>query len=363
MVSSFMSFYERNERWAPVLYFIIGFIWDWVTLERIDHFYSNFVLAGHLISLMISLYVFNLADDGHWENTFVEKYEDYAPLAVQFFLGALVSAYIVFFFRSASFTRTIIFLILLMFLYIANEMFKHRISNKYLQFGALFFVAFTYFEFIIPVFMGTMSTFLFFISGLVALGVTLFFITFIYRKSPSTREEISLTKLSIIIVCLYGAINLMYYFNVIPPVPLALKSGVIAYNIEKTDSSYLVTYDPDKTYKVWKVFNHDLAYTPGDTVFAFTSIFAPTDLNKAVAHRWKWLNPDTNTWNITDVIEYEIKGGRDGGYRGYTYKTNIKAGQWEIDVITEEGLILGSMDFEIEENKTRPEEDLVVKEF
>ena len=195
MLKNFKSFYDRNERWLPVLYFILGFIWDWVTLERIDHFYSNFVLAGHLISLMISLYIFNLADDNYWDGTFIKEYEEYAPLAVQFFLGALVSAFIVFFFRSVSFTRTIVFLILLMLLYIANEMFKHRISNKYLQFGALFFVAFTYFEFIIPVFVGKMSTFLFLIAGLVALGVTLFFITFIYLKSPSTRDEISLTKL------------------------------------------------------------------------------------------------------------------------------------------------------------------------
>lgn len=363
MVSTLKAFYERHEKTALILFFVGGFIWDSLTLQRIDHLYSNFILFTYLICLMISLYIFNLTDDGRWENTFLEDYEEYAPLAVQFFLGGLCSAYVVFFFRSVSLTKTVVFFILLVFLMISNELFKHRISNKYLQFGAFYFISFTFFAFITPVLVGTMNTLIFIISGIIALVITLFFISFIYRKSPSTRREISIKKISTIIVGIYLTINVMYYFNMIPPVPLSLKSGLVAYNVEKQNGRYLVTYDPDKTYKFWKVFNHDLTNAPGDTIFAFTSIFAPTDLNKAVAHRWKWLNPETDTWNISDVIEYEIIGGRDGGYRGYTYKTNIRPGQWEIDVITEEGLILGSLDFEISGSKTRPANELVVKEF
>lgn len=363
MVSTLKAFYERHERTALILFFVGGFIWDSLTLQRIDHLYSNFILFTYLICLMISLYIFNLADDDRWKNTFLEDYEEYAPLAVQFFLGGLSSAYVVFFFRSVSLTKTVVFFILLVFLMISNEIFKHRISNKYLQFGAFFFINFTFFAFVIPVFAGMIGTFIFIISGVISLAVTLFFITFIYRKSPSTRREINIKKMSAVIIGLYLTINLLYYFNMIPPVPLSLKSGLVAYNIEKNDNNYLVTYDPDNTYKFWKPFDHELKYVSGDTVFAFTSIFAPTDLNKAVAHRWKWLNPETNSWNISDVIEYEIIGGRDGGYRGYTYKTNIHSGQWEIDVITEEGLILGSMNFEIIRSKTRPMNELVVKEF
>lgn len=363
MVSKLKAFLHRHDKYAAIIYFILGFIWDWVTLERIDQFYSNFVLLGHLICLMISLYIFNLAGDGRWEGTFLEKYQSYSSLAIQFFLGALVSAYMVFFFRSASLGRTMVFLILLMFLYIANEMFKHRISNKYLQFGAFFFVAFTYFEFIIPVFVGTMSTFIFIISGFVALGLTLFFIQFVYWKSPSTRREVNLAKLSSIIVGIYIMINAFYYFNMIPPVPLALESGLMAYHIDKKDNSYWLSYDRDKTYKIWRSYNHEMAYMPGDSIFAYTSIFAPTDLNKEVAHRWKWYNPEAEQWEVSDEIGYEVKGGRDGGYRGFTFKTNLQPGDWEIDVITKEGLILGTINFELEQNPNFEKDRLVYKEF
>ena len=363
MIEKLKAFYERHERTALILFFVGGFIWDSLTLQRIDHLYSNFILFTYLLCLMASLYIFNLADDGHWKNTFLEKYEEYAPLAVQFFLGGLCSAYVVFFFRSVSLTKTMVFFILLIFLMISNELFKHRISNKNLQFGALFFVIFTFFTFIIPVFAGTMSTLIFIISGLAALAFTLFFITFIYRKSPSTRREVDIKSISSIIIGLYLVINVLYYFNMIPPVPLSLKSGVIAYNVDKSDHTYTVTYDPDKTFKIWRSFNHDVAYMPGDTVFAYTSIFAPTNLKKSVAHRWKHFNSQTEEWQISDVIDYKIEGGRDNGYRGFTFKTNLQTGQWEIDVITKEGLIIGTIDFELIKDSTFVKEKLVRREF
>lgn len=363
MVSKLKVFYQRHKKAAPVIFFFGGFIWDSLTLQRIDHLYSNVVLFGYLLCLMIALYIYNVSDDGRWKNTFLESYQDYAPLAVQFFLGGLSSAYVIFFFRSVSLTQTMVFFILLVFLLVSNEFLKHRISNKYLQFGAFFFVTFTFMEFMIPVFVGVISTFWFIVSGLVALGITAAFIGFIYRRSPSTRREINPVPLASIIAAIYLTINVLYYFNMIPPVPMALQQGIIAYDVEKTDHHYAVTYDPDKRYKMWRIFNHEFSYTPGDTVFAYTSIFAPTNLTEEVAHRWKWLDPKTDTWQISDEISYEVEGGRGGGYRGYTFKTNIHPGQWEIDVITSEGLILGTINFEVHRDATPGQQQLVREEF
>ncbi|MFT6883197.1 MAG: hypothetical protein ACJAVY_002000, partial [Marinoscillum sp.] len=52
-------------------------------------------------------------------------------------------------------------------------------------------------------------------------------------------------------------------------------------------------------------------------------------------------------WEIIDNIGYDINGGRDGGYRGYTFKNNVKPGFWKVEVITEEELVIGVIDFEI----------------
>jgi hypothetical protein len=40
-------------------------------------------------------------------------------------------------------------------------------------------------------------------------------------------------------------------------------------------------------------------------------------------------------------------GGRDGGFRGYSFKKNIQPGTWRVDVETAEGLLLGRIGFEV----------------
>jgi len=95
----------------------------------------------------------------------------------------------------------------------------------------------------------------------------------------------------------------------------------------------------------------------------FTSVFAPTDLNKSIFHRWKWFNPNTEKWEVTDDLGFEVAGGRDGGFRGYTYKANLKEGLWKVDVITEEELVLGIVDFVIKNTAESYKEGMVKRSF
>lgn len=352
MVIMLKKFVKRHKKYAPVAFFVGGFLWDSLTLGRVDTLYSNLVLCGYLVLLSVSLYLYNLADDGRWKDTFLEAYEEYFPLAIQFFLGGLCSAYVIFYSRSVSFTKTLSFFVILVVLLFANEILKHRISNKYLQFGAYFFVNFTFFTFFLPILFNAMNTFLFFLSGLASLATTLYLIRFIYRKSPSTRKEITRGRLVSLIIVIYLAINTFYYFNLIPPVPLSLEKGIVAHDVEKEEQFFEVTYEKGDWYQFWRPYSRIFSYQPGDTVFVFTSIFAPADLQKSVYHHWQWYSPFADGWQTTDRIGYEITGGRRGGYRGHTYKQKLMAGQWRVDVITEEGLILGSVEFTIPEDST-----------
>lgn len=347
----------------PVIFFIGGFLWDSLTLGRVDRLYSNFVLSTYLIALSITLYLYNLADDGKWKDTFLESYQEYFPLAIQFFLGGLCSAYVIFYSRSVSLTKTMSFFIILVILLFANELLRHRVSNKYLQFSAYFFVNFTFFTFFIPVIINVMNTYVFIVSGFLSLGTTLFLIIHIYMISPSTRKELDGIKMTGLIIVIYFLINTFYYFNLIPPVPLALEKGIIAHNVEKVDNRFTVTYEKGRWYKFWSSYNPTFNYKSGDSVYIFTSIFAPADLKKSVYHRWQWYSPHTRQWETTDRIGYEITGGRDGGYRGYTYKKKMMPGEWEVDVVTEEGLVLGTVGFTIPEDSTRTTLRLVRKTF
>lgn len=356
-------FFIKNKRYAPVIFFVGGFIWDSLTLGRIDGWYSNTILFVYLISLTACLYIHNLADDGRWQGTFLEPYQQYAPLAIQFFLGGLSSAYVIFFFQSVTFTRTMVFFVILVVILLSNELLRNRISNKYLQFSAYFFVSFTFFTFFTPILFGVMNTLLFIISGLASLGFSLLFISYIYGKSPSTRNDISWFKMGGIIITMYVIINIFYYFNLIPPVPLSLQNGIVAYNVEKQDDTFQVSYEQANLFTFWETYDHTFSYAPEDTVYIYTSIFAPTDLRKSVQHQWQQFSPSNKQWHTTDEINYDVIGGRRGGFRGSTYKTNVAEGKWRVNVITEEGLVLGRIDFTILNDSTFDKSHLTTKQF
>jgi len=163
-----------------------------------------------------------------------------------------------------------------------------------------------------------------------------------------------------IIFSIYITINVFYYFNLIPPVPLALDTGLVAHDVRKINNEYIVTYEKDEWYVFWRKHSIDFHRQENQRVYVFTFVFAPTDLKKAIFHRWKWYNPDTENWEVTDDLGFEVAGGRDGGFRGYTYKSNLKEGQWKVDVITEEELVIGVVDFVIK-NTSEPYKDGMVK--
>lgn len=331
----------------PILFFIGGFIFDFFTLGRIDRLYDLVVLCLHMTALTITLYLYNVINDTRWRNSILKKYEEYFPLAIQFFFGALSSANVIYFSRSVSLSKTVSFFIILVVLFFANELLKRRISNKYLQFSIYFFLSFTFFTFMIPVFIKQMNTVVFIISGVVSLLSTLLLLNIIYSISAATRREIHLSKMMGLVLSIYALINLFYFLKLIPPVPLALENGIVAHNIQLENNKYIVSYETDEWYIFWR--KHRLKYIrrPDENVYAFSTIFAPTDIEKSIFHRWMWYNDTTGDWEIVEDIGYDITGGRDGGYRGYTYKSNVKPGIWKVAVITEEELVLGVIDFEV----------------
>lgn len=361
--SALRRFIRRHEKYAPILFFIGGFIFDSFTLGRIDRLYDLTILCMHMTLLTLTLYFFNRVPDGKWKGTFLERYEEYFPLIIQFFFGALSSAYVIYFSRSVSLSKTAYFFVILVLLFFANEFLKKRISNKYLQFSIYFFLSFTFFTFIVPVFIKEMNTEVFIFSGAISFICTLVLITIVYSNSPSTKEEVHLGKLISIILSLYLLINTFYFLKLIPPVPLALNEGIVAHEVTREDNRYFVSYERDEWYVFWRKHRAKFIQKTGDSAYVFSSVFAPTSLEKTIFHRWKWFNKHTEEWEHVEDIGYNITGGRDGGYRGYTYKSNLKEGDWRVEVLTEEELVLGIIDFEIIMSETLKPQRIIRKKF
>jgi len=361
--STLRQYLKKNEKSTLVIFFIGGFVFDSLTLSRIDRLYDLIVLSLYMVLLTLTIVVFNLADDEKWTTHKIGRYKAFYPFAIQFFFGGLSSAYVIYFSKSVSLSKTAIFFFLLIALLLANQFLKKRLSNKYLHFGMYTFIGFIFFASMIPVFTRQMNTTLFYISGFIALTSSIGLGLGIYFTSPSTREETHLGKLIATIVGVFIVLNTFYHFRLIPPVPLALNEGIAAHDIKVSGGNYLVSYETDAWYIFWRKHRLKYVHRPDEKVYVFASIFAPTDLKKSIYHKWTVYDEQSQTWLMVDKIGYTINGGRDNGFRGYTVKSNVRPGKWKVEVITDDELVIGIIDFEIIEDPTKDARRLVEKAF
>ncbi len=339
------ALYRRYEKFLPVVSFMGGFLWDSLTLNRIDRWSDNLILLAYLLLAGGFMVLVNFISHRRITHPWILKYREWYPLAIQFFLGGLFSSYVVFYFQSASFTKTFLFVLILIWLLVLNEFLEQRLTNLFWQVGLYFFSAFSFFIFFVPVVVKRMNWLTFFLSGFLGVALAGSLLS-LFRRSKLLNNAVH-RKAQHMIIALFLLLNVFYLLNWIPPVPLSLKKGGIYHHVHREGDRFVLRYQRPAWYQFWKRDSDPFRYQPGDTVFCFASVFAPTRLKKKIFHHWQYFDPRSDQWQTTDRLGYRLTGGRDGGYRGYTYKTHLRPGKWRVDVETGEGWLLGRIRFRI----------------
>jgi DUF2914 family protein len=340
------SFYEKYERYIPILSFFAGFTWDSLTLTRIDQLMDSLILFLYLMLLGVAIVLMVFVDKGIVKTPLIKKYSEWFPAVIQFFLGGLFSTYVVFYFQSASFTRTSLFVILLVGLLVANEFLHKKLKNLFLLLSLYFFAGFSFFIFFLPVLFKVMSIYMFFLAGFISVSI-LFFIIYLFKKYGIFETIVEVKHYSALIVGIFLFINLFYFLNWIPPVPLSMKSAGIYHHVHRSGDYYILKHEEPKWYQVFKTDDSDFNYADGDSVYCYAAVFAPTNLSEKIYHQWQVYSIEKSEWITSDKRGYELRGGREGGYRGYTMKKNVKQGEWRVNIITEDNLLLGTINFDI----------------
>jgi hypothetical protein len=339
----------------PALCFFSGVTYDSLTLTRIDHLLDNLILLLYLSLLGLLIVLTARADlagqaESPTENTawvprLLALARPYYPMAIQFLLGGLFSAYAIFYSQSASLTATAVFFGLLVALLVGNEFLHDRLSNLRLLVTLYAVVCFSFFTFFLPVLTGLMNTAVFLLGAVLSAAVALRVVQLVYRGGPArSRNETALAGLPA--VTAIGVLVGFYFLNWIPPVPLSLKFGGAYHRIDKGDGLYHLTFERGAWYQFWK--RSDDPFREEGPVFCFTAVFAPVDLRTTIYHRWQYRAPEKD-FVTTDRIGIAITGGREGGYRGYTHKQKLTPGDWRVDVETADGRIIGRVSFLVEE--------------
>lgn len=342
-----LTIYEKNKQFVPATFFLGGVAWDSATLNRIDAWFDSLMLLSYLLILGVTIVLALLIHSGQISHPFLEKHKQWFAPAIQFLLGALFSAYFVFYLQSASFrSGSIIFIVLLVGLLVANEFLQNRLLNTYFLFTLYYFVSVSFFTFFLPVVFKQTGYWIFLLSCLIALVTTSTMLFILHRKR--VFEALAPIRRSLtIIVCLCVLLNIFYLLNWIPPVPLSMKEGNIYRSVQRVEDTYKLQYAKPPLHKFWIDSDRTFQYTEGDTVFCFSAIFAPTNLNSDIFHVWQYYDEQEEEWIQSDNIQVDISGGRDGGYRTYTRKKYVHPGKWRVDVMTQRKQILGRIPFNV----------------
>lgn len=348
------TLYKKYEHRLSLIAFLFGFVVDNFTLTRIDLLFDNLVLATYLTIAGLGIFVFNYFKNKKVIGRIAANIIPFTPLLIQFAFGGLFSGYFIFYSRSASLASSWLFIVLILTLLIGNEYFKKKYDRLEFQISIFFITLFSFFIFYIPILVKTMGAWVFILSGFVSLVAIRIFVFLLARAIPKEIHG-SQKQLVMSILSIYFAFNFLYFANIIPPIPLSLKDAEIYYSVERTSEGYEVYSEKLVWYKFYKNFTNDFYKTQNKPIYFYSSVFAPTDLNIDILHKWQYFDENKEEWIESDRLKFSIVGGRDGGYRGFSKKSNIAEGKWRVDIITAREQVIGRYVFNVSNVDITPE--------
>jgi hypothetical protein len=348
----FSRFYQKYEKYFSTVAFLFGFTLDNITLTRIDLWLDNLILGTYLFLAGFGIFVFHFLKRKKTKGWFRRKVILLLPYMIQFAFGGLFSGYFVFYSKSASLATSWIFVLLIILLLLGNEFFKKKYARLEFQVSIFFVTLFSFAIFYIPIIFNTIGVGTFLLSGIVSLIAIWIFINILSLAIPK-RIARTRRQLMRVILFIYISFNVLYFTNVIPPIPLSMKEAGVHHFVERVGTEYRAETEKVAWYEIHKKVRTRIHVNEGEPVYVFSSIFAPTDLNTTVFHRWQHYDEVSEKWIETDQFSYKIFGGRDGGYRGYSNKSTIASGKWRVDIVTERNQIIGRVSFRVIEGSPK----------
>jgi hypothetical protein len=341
--SKFLEYYQKHEVQVSAVVFFGGFIFDLLTLGRIDDLFNliqqaiYLIVLGTLLVCEIKIKMGTLVLNGK-----AARFWEYHDLFVHFLFGSLLSVYTIFYYTSASAITGICFILLLAGLMTANEF--PQIQKIGLPVRVILFAicVLSYFAFFYPILIGHVGPIPFWLGILSSIAVFTLIgkINFKGERSPILEKQVLYPAIAIHIFFLAG-----YYLSLIPPVPVAVKKIGVYYGVEKSEGKYLGKH-LRPWYQFWQKGSQSFSVRDGDKITVLTSIFSPSNFHDKVYLRWFHDDPTTG-WRLEDTIPLSILGGRDEGFRGFGTKQFYGLGDWKVIVETSDGREVGRITFDV----------------
>ncbi|MCI5051084.1 MAG: DUF2914 domain-containing protein [Candidatus Pacebacteria bacterium] len=323
-----------------------GFIFDIFTLNRIDQVFDNAILITHLLVVTTTIALLFSRETFFGKKFLSQKRVHYLQTAMVFSFGALFSGFIIFYTRSGSLLTSWPFILSMLLLMLGTEFRKRYFERLTLQIVIFYLAIISWTTFFIPVVVKEMGDLVFLLSTFISLVfIAGFFL--LLRKINPVKFKLFGKKLIRSVAIILFTFNLLYFLNIIPPIPLSLKYQAVYYDVERLYPGYAAQYEKTAWYNFWRKRSRDMYWRPGEDIFMFTQVFAPTNLETDINHEWEFYDEANRRWITKDTITLSISGGRAEGYRGFSRKTNLEYGTWRVKTSANRK-DLGVLIFEVE---------------
>jgi hypothetical protein len=349
------AFFAERQQYVMPLVLIGGFVVDWFTLNQIDQVFDNMIFVIHLVLSGGAIAFLHATDERYLqEHPKRATYRRRAFLLMFFSLGALYSGFFIFYLRSSSLLTSWIIVFGLLAIMLSTEWLQEYYEERSVQVGVYYMALLCYSIFVVPILINKIGAGVFILSSVVSLVAIAGYVALLRFFDKELFAEYRAGLLAGIIA-IVTVTNLLYFMNIIPPIPLSVKYRSPYSYIEKQTTSdgiqYRAVYEATPWYNILRKRTHALPWQPGQPVYVFASIFAPTDIETTVRHCWEYLDTDTEKWEASTCIPITIAGGRADGYRGFSQKGSIWPGRWRVRFVTQRGQVLGMVHFRIVERE------------
>lgn len=334
---SLLQFYHAHEARFHIGFFLAGFILDYFASEEIA---NPFVLVHQSIYLFVIALILSLehlVESGATQIVKLRKVWPYRGWVLHFFLGTLLNLYSFFFFKSASVFSSILYVLVLLSVLVANELPHLRKAGVHIRWALWVICVFSFFSVLSPELLGFVGWLPFTLAVAATTLVLYIHFRWVMRYQKNLNEMFRAFLLpGLAVLTLFVG---LYFLGMIPPVPLAVKHMGVYHSLQKSEGQFVVTHERP-AWKIWQTGDQDFKARPGDAIYFFAEIFSPAHFSDEVTIHWLYKDPRAG-WMTSDRVKMAINGGRHEGFRGYSVKKNYQPGDWRVQVETTDGREMG----------------------
>lgn len=347
-----LEFYAKHGTRLEIAFFVGGFLVDAIFLSDVDDLlaFIQQVVFLIVIAALIHFEIVYRAEKWKPEGRFVTIW-NYRILIMHFCLGTLLNMYSLFYIKSSSFLSSVVFVVGMSALILANELPIVKKAHVSLKFGLYAICLFSFYSILLPMILGFVGFLPFTLSIVMTVGT--FFIQF--KLLSKSLPDFSILMRAILapgfsVITLF---ILFFFLGWIPPVPISVAEQGIYHHIEKSHDGYTLSIEKYPSWKFWLSSDEDFKAEPGDVIYFYAQVYSPARFSDEIFIQWS-LKETNGKWYIADRVPMKILGGRKNGFRGYANKSNYKAGEWRIQLLTSNGQEISRLYFDVSIVDTNP---------